>query len=153
MPGRIKLTGAGRQVYKNLSPMMDPLNRRPTILIAEDYEDNRELLRLLLASANYCVHEATNGRDCLAMARENPPDLIMVDLSMPILDGWSLLEALKKDSKTACIPCVAVTAHGDTDRQRALEAGFNGYLSKPFRSFELFELVARLLPPAGVLGA
>jgi len=131
--------------------MMNPLDQSPTILIAEDYEDNRELLRLLLASANYSVREATNGLECLAMARENPPDLIMVDLSMPILDGWSLLEALKTDEETARIPCVAVTAYGDADRQRALDAGFSGYLSKPFRSFELFDLVARLLPPAGVI--
>jgi CheY-like chemotaxis protein len=127
--------------------MKDPVDYRGTILIAEDYEDNRELLRLLLSSANYNVREATNGLECLSMARQNPPDLIMIDLSMPILDGWSLLEALRKNKETALIPCIAVTAHGDTDRQRALDSGFSGYLSKPFRSFELFEVVGRLLPP------
>jgi len=130
---------------------MNSLDYRLTILIAEDYEDNRELLRLLLASANYHVREAKNGLECLAMVRDDPPDLIMVDLSMPKLDGWSLLKALKSDEATARIPCVAVTAYGDADRQRALDAGFSGYISKPFRSFELFKVVARLLPPAGVI--
>ena len=82
----------------------------PTILIAEDYDDNRELLRLLLAGANYDVREARNGRECLELARENPPDLIMVDLSMPELDGWEVFRQLKANSNTAHIPCVAVTA-------------------------------------------
>ena len=86
---------------------------RPTILIAEDYDDNRELLRLLLAGANYDVREARNGQECLDLACENPPDLIMVDLSMPDLDGWEVFKALKANSLTAHIPCVAVTAHTD----------------------------------------
>ncbi|MEP6635253.1 MAG: response regulator [Acidobacteriota bacterium] len=116
-----------------------------TILIADDYEDNLELLRILLVAADYKVSEARNGRECLAMAREQLPDLIMVDLSMPLLDGWAVFEELRTDKRTAAIPCVAVTAYGDTDRERALEAGFTAYISKPFRGAELLETVARLL--------
>lgn len=116
-----------------------------TILIADDYEDNRELLRLLLVAADYQVREATNGGECLAMAKEQPPDLIMMDLSMPILDGWGVFSALKTDERTAAIPCVAVTAYADSDRHRALNIGFNAYLSKPFRGGELLETVERLL--------
>jgi CheY-like chemotaxis protein len=116
-----------------------------TILIAEDYDDNRELLRLLLSSAHYQVTEARNGQECLVMARENPPDLIMVDLSMPKLDGWEVFEALKADSTTADIPCVAVTAHAESDRDRALRTGFNGFVSKPFRTEELLSTVAKLV--------
>jgi CheY-like chemotaxis protein len=119
---------------------------RPTILIAEDYDDNRELLRLLLAGANYDVREARNGRECLDLACENPPDLIMVDLSMPGLDGWEVFKALKANSETAHIPCVAVTAHTDRDRIRALQSGFSDFVSKPFRTEELLLTVARLIP-------
>jgi len=117
------------------------------ILIADDYEDNLELLRLLLVAADYQVIEARNGAECLKLAREMRPDLIMVDLSMPVLDGWEMFRALRADEHTASILCIAVTAHGDADRIRALRAGFNAYLSKPFRGVELLETVAILLSP------
>jgi CheY-like chemotaxis protein len=115
----------------------------PTILIAEDYDDNRELLRLLLSGANYDVREARNGRECLELARKDPPDLIMVDLSMPGLDGWEVFQELKANSSTAHIPCVAVTAHTDQDRVRALQSGFSDFVGKPFRTEELLLTVAR----------
>ena len=115
------------------------------ILIADDYEDNRELLRLILATADYEVREARDGRECLQMAQEHLPDLIMIDLSMPVLDGWRVFRELRADERTSRIPCIAVTAYAGSDRQRALEAGFNGYLSKPFRSEELLATVRRLL--------
>jgi CheY-like chemotaxis protein len=126
------------------------LNMPPTILIAEDYDDNRELLRLLLAGANYDVREARNGQECLDLARENPPDLIMVDLSMPGLDGWEVFRELKANSSTAHIPCVAVTAHTDRDRIRALQSGFSDFVGKPFRTEELLLTVARLVPNKSV---
>ena len=116
------------------------------ILIADDYEDNLELLRLLLVAADYQVLEARNGAECLELAREAHPDLIMVDLSMPILDGWKTLQALRADEQTASIPCIAVTAHGESDRERALETGFDAYLSKPFRGAELVDTIKKLLP-------
>jgi len=118
---------------------------RPTILIAEDYDDNRELLRLLLAQANYDVREARNGQECLDLACENPPDLIMVDLSMPQLDGWEVFKALKANALTAHIPCVAVTAHTDRDRARALQSGFSDFVGKPYKTEELLMTVARLV--------
>ena len=117
----------------------------PTILIAEDYDDNRELMRLLLAGANYEVREAKNGQECLDLACENPPDLIMVDLSMPELDGWEVFKALKANSSTAHIPCVAVTAHTDRDRIRALESGFTDFVGKPLKTEELLLTVERVL--------
>ncbi len=118
-----------------------------TILIADDYEDNLELLRLLLVAAHYRVIEARNGAECLKLAKQLRPELVMVDLSMPVVDGWDMLRALRADTQTASIPCIAVTAHGDADRDRALRAGFNAYVSKPFRGTELLECVARLLSP------
>ncbi|MBA3354488.1 MAG: response regulator [Pyrinomonadaceae bacterium] len=118
-----------------------------SILIADDYEDNLELLRLLLVAAGYQVIESRNGAECLKLAKQIQPDLIMVDLSMPVLDGWELFRALRADELTASILCIAVTAHGDADRDRALQAGFNAYLSKPFRGAELLKTVAGLLSP------
>ena len=117
----------------------------PTILIADDYEDNLELLRLMLVAGSYRVREARDGRECVNMAFAEPPDLIMIDLSMPLLDGWGVIEKLQNDERTAGIPCVAVTAYGDTDRERALQTGFDGYIAKPFRSAELLEVVSSLI--------
>ena len=117
----------------------------PTILIAEDHDDNRELIRLLLANANYTVREARNGQECLDLARENPPDLIVVDLSMPGLDGWEVFKELKANSLTAHIPCVACTAHAEQDRARALQSGFSDFVGKPFRTEELLRAVRRLV--------
>lgn len=115
-----------------------------TILIAEDYDDNRELLRVLLSGANYEVREARNGQECLTLACTDPlPDLIMVDLSMPEVDGWEVFRQLKANSDTAHIPCVAVTAHTDRDRIRALQSGFSDFVGKPFRTEELLMTVAR----------
>ncbi|HZT58665.1 MAG TPA: response regulator [Pyrinomonadaceae bacterium] len=117
----------------------------PSILIADDYDDNRELLRLMLETEGYEVREARNGREALDAARAEQPAVALIDLSMPSLDGWGLLRELRADERTRSISCVAVTAFaGDHDRQRALEAGFDGYISKPFRSKELIELVSRL---------
>jgi CheY-like chemotaxis protein len=115
------------------------------ILIAEDHEDNRELLCFVLRNALYDVHEARDGHECLQVARERQPDLIMIDISMPKLDGWEVFQELKADKRTSNIPCVAVTAYAEVDRQRALDMGFNAYLSKPFRNEALLETVKTVL--------
>jgi CheY-like chemotaxis protein len=117
-----------------------------SILIADDYEDNRELLRIMLEVVGYNIREARNGRECVLMAQAEPPDLLLVDLSMPVLDGWGVLRELRADERTSGIPCVAVTAFADPTRERALAAGFDGYISKPFKSKELLDTVERLLP-------
>ncbi|HEX6625604.1 MAG TPA: response regulator [Pyrinomonadaceae bacterium] len=117
------------------------------ILIADDYDDNRELLRLMLAADGYTIHEARNGREALDVARREVPDLALIDLSMPTLDGWGFLKELREDAGLNAIPCVAVTAFAaDQDRQRALAAGFDAYLSKPYRARDLLDLVRSLLP-------
>lgn len=115
------------------------------ILIADDHDDNRELLQVLLVGAGYDVNEARNGRECLTMARALKPDLIMVDLSMPGLDGWGVFEELKSDPQTGAIPVITVTANANLERKRALQTGFSAYVSKPFSSDELLQTVARVI--------
>ncbi len=116
------------------------------ILIADDYDDNRELLRLLLESSGHATSEARDGRECVALACRETPDLVLLDLSMPVLDGWETLRELRADERTHHIPCVALTAFASVqDRQRALQAGFDGYLTKPFHAADLHELIERLL--------
>jgi CheY-like chemotaxis protein len=115
------------------------------ILIADDYDDNRELLRLILLGAAYDVREARDGGECLMLAKEQAPDLMLIDLSMPVLDGWHVFKELRADQRTRDIPCIAVTAYAEVDRQRALEAGFNAFLAKPFRTEELLDMVKQLL--------
>lgn len=117
-----------------------------SILIADDFDDTRELLRLLLETEGYAIHEARDGREALAAARTEAPALALIDLSMPSLDGWGLLRELRADDSTRSIICVAVTAFAaNQDRQRALDAGFDAYISKPFRVKELIELVNRFV--------
>lgn len=116
-----------------------------TILIADDQDDNRELLNLLLSNAGYAVREARDGRECLAIAQDEPPDLIVIDLSMPVLDGWGVFRELKADDRTRTIPCMAVTAYAELDRNQALETGFSDYVSKPFSGDHLLETIATVL--------
>ena len=118
----------------------------PSILIADDYEDNRELLRLMLITDGYRIREARDGVEFLEAARAEVPDLAVIDLSMPRMDGWSVLREVRSDERLRHLLCVAVTAFAaDQDRQRTLAAGFDAYLAKPYRAKDLLELVARLL--------
>lgn len=130
--------------YKSPS-VAPPHTPMATILIADDHDDNRELLRLLLSGAGYEVREAKDGSECLVLARDQHPDLIVIDLSMPVLDGWEVFRELKADQRTRAIPCMAVTAHADLDRSGALATGFSAYVSKPFSADDLLKTIATIL--------
>jgi CheY-like chemotaxis protein len=102
------------------------------ILVVEDNMDNYELVRFVLERAGYDVFLAVNGRDGVAAARLQKPDLILMDLGMPEMDGWNAAQKLKADDATKRIPLFALTAHTlPSERKRAMEAGYDGYISKP----------------------
>jgi two-component system, cell cycle response regulator DivK len=122
-----------------------------TVLIVEDQYDNRAIYRDMLQHAGYVVLEAHNGAEAIDVAREMRPDLILMDLSMPVLDGWGAMELLQADPETADIPVVVLSAHVvlDGDYGRAKNAGFSGYLTKPLEPRAVLkEIRSRLEPGA-----
>jgi two-component system, cell cycle response regulator DivK len=118
------------------------------ILLVEDNIDNLELVRFLLIRSGYQVLDANDGQMGMDIARRELPDLILMDLSLPGVDGWTAARELKADPKTASIPLLALTAHTlPGDRSKALESGFNGYISKPINLQSFADDIARALNP------
>jgi CheY-like chemotaxis protein len=108
------------------------LSAVPKILLVEDNEMNRDMLTRRLGRKGYEVVSATDGEQALAMARSESPDLILMDLSLPVLDGWEATRRLKAAGETRAIPVIALTAHALTEeRERAIEAGCDDYDTKP----------------------
>ncbi len=116
------------------------------ILLVDDYHDGREMYADALRLAGYQPLEATNGLDALRLATEQAPSLILMDLSLPGLDGWEVTARLKKDARTRRIPIIALTAHAlREERDRATQAGCDSFLAKPCLPDEVVAEVARLL--------
>ena len=116
------------------------------ILVVEDNLDNYELVRTILEFAGYDSFLAVNGRDGVNAARKQKPDLILMDMALPEMDGWDATKLIKDDPETAHIPMVAMTAHTlPRERKRALEAGVDAYLSKPFDASQFIQLVESTL--------
>lgn len=110
------------------------------VLIVEDNEDNQDLMRFLLERAGYEVTTVGNGLEGIQAARRDKPDVILMDLSLPELDGWSAARQLKVDPDLKKIPLIAVTAHTlPGDRRKALDAGFDSYISKPI-NIHMFDI-------------
>lgn len=102
------------------------------LLLVEDNELNRDMLSRRLEKMGYSVELAVNGQDGVDKARDNCPDLVLMDINMPVLDGWEAGRILKTDPITKSIPIIALTAHAMTsDRDKADEIGFNDYATKP----------------------
>jgi len=113
------------------------------VLIVEDDLQNRQLVKDLLNIKGYDTIEATNGEEGIAIAKAEKPDLILMDIQMPVMDGIRALEILKGDPETREIPVVAVTAYAmKEDRQKYLDARFDDYVSKPFGTREFLQKVA-----------
>lgn len=117
-----------------------------TILIAEDNAVNRELLRELLEARGFTVSEACNGQEALEKIEEVKPDILLVDIGMPVLDGYGFIRKFRENEKWKGFPALAVTAYAmQGDKQKILDAGFDGYLSKPIEPTILDKELARFL--------
>ena len=114
-------------------PRSQPVVRpQPVVLLAEDFDDARELYRDYLEFSGFAVHTAINGREAIDMAIALRPDLILMDASMPVLDGWQATRLLKANPATQHIPVLALTAHAfDDARQKATSVGCDGFVTKP----------------------
>jgi two-component system, cell cycle response regulator DivK len=118
----------------------------PVILVVEDNERNLKLLRDVLEYAGYHVHAARTAEDGIALAVTEPPDLVLMDLQLPGIDGVEALRRLRGSPRTAGIPVVAVTAQAmKQDRERVLRAGFDGYVEKPISVRTFPDQVRRFL--------
>jgi CheY-like chemotaxis protein len=105
---------------------------RWTVLVVDDEEDSLDVASRLLQMAGARVHTAANGVEALALIRQYKPHFILSDLSMPEMDGWTLMHTLNTDRSTTHIPVIALTAHAMIgDRERALNAGFVNHITKP----------------------
>ena len=134
--------------------MDDPASTGQTLLLVEDNEDNRIIYCTVLRHLGYEVIEAQDGVRAVELARSVQPDLILMDISIPRMDGWEATRILRGDPRTSGIPIIALTAHAmSSDRERALEAGCDDYDTKPIELPRLLGKIEALLgagakPPA-----
>ena len=121
----------------------------PKILLVEDNELNRDMLSRRLERKGYSVAMAVDGQQGVEMSASETPDLILMDMSLPVLDGWEATRRIKTDERTRHIPIIALTAHAmQGDEDKAKEAGCNDYDTKPVELPRLLEKMAKLLAPA-----
>jgi CheY-like chemotaxis protein len=116
-----------------------------TVLIAEDNAINRELLREILEARGCTVKEACDGQQALRMIEQSPPDIVLMDIGMPVLDGYATVSKIRENPLFASLRVVAVTAYAmQGDREKILSSGFDGYLSKPVDARAIAEELGRL---------
>jgi two-component system cell cycle response regulator DivK len=117
------------------------------ILVVEDQADNRQILRDLLSSAGYEMSEAENGVEALAVVAKERPDLILMDIQLPIMDGYEATRRIKADPKTKAIPVIVVTSYAlSGDEAKAREAGCDAYVTKPYSPRALLAKIKEFLP-------
>ncbi|HET9984183.1 MAG TPA: response regulator [Longimicrobiales bacterium] len=121
---------------------------RPRLLVVDDVDDNRIILAALLSHAGYETLHAENGRVGVELAREHTPDLVLMDLAMPVMNGWDAVRALRDEPRTAAIPVIAVTAC-DIAADELRHAGFAGLLRKPVFPRAVLRAVSTCLDRAG----
>jgi hypothetical protein len=117
------------------------------ILIVEDNEMNRDMLSRRLERRGFAIVMAMDGQQGVDMARSEKPDLILMDMSLPVMDGWTATQAIKADADLAKIPVIALTAHAMAgDREKAMAAGCDDYDTKPIELPRLLEKIGKFLP-------
>src|SRR5262245_46514768 len=115
---------------------------KPRILIAEDFEDNRVALKLILKHTGFDVIEAQDGQQAIEAVRREEPDLVLMDLTLPVIDGLQATREIRSDVKFERLPIIIVSAHDDDEvRRQAALAGGSGYISKPIQIEELKKLI------------
>lgn len=120
------------------------MNQR--VLIVEDQEDNRAILRDLLSNAGYELIEASNGEEGVALAERERPDLILMDIQLPVVDGYEATRRIKGNASLRSIPIIAVTSYAlSGDEAKAQEAGCDGYVAKPFSPRQLLAKIREYL--------
>ncbi len=120
-----------------------------TVLLVEDNEDNLVVYRTILEHVGFRVIEARDGEEGVRQAKKFMPNLILMDISIPKIDGWEATQQLKSDQSTKGIPIIALTAHAlEEDRQKAIQAGCDGYLAKPVEPRRVVQEVERFVGPA-----
>ena len=125
---------------------MTTLNEKATILYVEDNPDNRMLVRRILLSEDYGLIEAQNGAQALALLKDSHPDLILMDINMPDMDGYTLTSRIKSMPGFERVPIIALTANVMRgDKEKTLEAGCDGYIQKPLDIDQLLREVERFL--------
>ena len=121
-----------------------------TILLVEDNEMNQDMLKRRLERRGYAVVIAPDGEQGVTLGRSERPDLILMDISLPVMDGWEATRRLKGDPETSAIPILALTAHALTsDREKCFEAGADDYDTKPIDFPRLLEKIGKLLGETG----
>lgn len=124
-----------------------------TILLIEDNEQNRYLATFLLEHHGYIVLAAIDGASGLRMAESTVPDLILLDIQLPVMDGYEVARGLRQMAATSGVPIVAVTSHAMSgDREKAFAAGCNGYIEKPINPDTFVAEIERFLPRASMVG-
>jgi len=121
----------------------------PKLLLVEDNEMNRDMLSRRLKKRGHDVVIAVDGQEGLDLVKSDRPDLILMDMSLPVIDGWEATRRIKADPETSDIPVVALTAHAmAADREKALEAGCDAYETKPVELPSLLDTIEKLLNPS-----
>jgi two-component system cell cycle response regulator DivK len=116
------------------------------ILVVEDHEDNRQILRDLLTSADYEMMEAENGEEALAAVAKERPDLILMDIQLPVMDGYEATRRIRTNPNLKSVPIIAVTSYALAgDENKALAAGCDGYVTKPYSPRDLLAKVRAYL--------
>ncbi|MBL8149698.1 MAG: response regulator [Blastocatellia bacterium] len=117
-----------------------------TILIVDDEQDLLDLMEIILEAEGYNVIKAINGKEALVKISTSMPDLVLLDVMMPIMDGWQVLKNMRKDARTENIPVVMVTAKiGIEDKNRGLQEGASDYIGKPFSPKEVLSRIKSIL--------
>jgi two-component system, cell cycle response regulator DivK len=125
---------------------------RPTVLVVEDYDDARELISIWLEGSGYRVVEARDGEEAVEAARRECPDLVLMDMSLPTLDGLSATAAIRRIEELCHVPVIACSAHDVQEWSgKALAAGCNDFVSKPVDFAALERALKRLLPSEGLV--